>query len=68
VLTIPLEPFAMQRLQDRLKELMAYYGMTLRIAFTACDTPERQNIDAVDFAFSTGARPAQPRAAQGNER
>ena len=27
VLTIPLEPFAMQRLQDRLKDLVSGYGM-----------------------------------------
>ena len=52
VLTIPLEPFAMQRLQDRLKDLVSFYGMTLRIAFSATDTAERQELEAVDFAFS----------------
>jgi hypothetical protein len=52
VLTIPLEPFAMQRLQDRLKDLISFYGMTLRVAFTAADTPELQGLEAVDFAFS----------------
>ena len=35
VLTIPLEPFAMQRLQDRLKDLVSGYGMALRVGFTA---------------------------------
>jgi hypothetical protein len=69
VLTIPLEPFAMQRIQDRMKELMSHYGMTLRIAFSGVDTPERQPIEAIDFAFSSGPRP-QPvaRPAQANER
>src|SRR4051794_32767867 len=56
VLTIPLEPFAMQRLQDRLKELIAGLGMTLRLAFSAVDTPDRQGIEAVDFAFSASKR------------
>ena len=55
VLTIPLEPFAMQRLQDRLKDLISFYGMTLRVAFTAADTPEPQGLEAVDFAFSADA-------------
>ena len=68
VLTIPLEPFAMQRLQDRLKELVSNYGMTLRVAFAATETGERQGLDAVDFAFSSGARPAGGRAAQTGER
>ena len=61
VLTIPLEPFAMQRLQDRLKELVSKYGMTLRVAFAAADTPDRQGLEAVDFAFSAGSRP-EPKA------
>ncbi len=52
VITIPLEPFAMQRLQDRLKDLVSRYGMTLRVAFSAVDTADRQALDAVDFAFS----------------
>ena len=56
VLTIPLEPFALQRLQDRLKELISGHGMNLRIAFTATETPERQGIEAVDFAFSTAGK------------
>ena len=69
VLTIPLEPFAMQRLQDRLKELVSNYGMTLRVAFAAAETGERQGLDAVDFAFSSGSRPAQgARPAQSNDR
>jgi hypothetical protein len=60
VLTIPLEAFAMQRLQDRLKELVSNYGMAIRVAFTGTDTAERQNLEAVDFAFTSGdARPAQ---------
>jgi hypothetical protein len=63
VLTIPLEPFAMQRLQDKLKELIAGLGMTLRLAFSAADTPERQGIEAVDFAFSASKR--QERSQQG---
>jgi hypothetical protein len=64
VLTIPLEPFAMQRLQDRLKDLVSRYGMTLRVAFSAAETDERQGLDVVDFAFSsTDLRPPQrPRA------
>jgi hypothetical protein len=53
VLTIPLEPFAMQRLQDRLKDLVSFYGMTLRVAFSAAETAERQILEAVDFAFSS---------------
>ena len=53
VLTIPLEPFAMQRLQDRLKDLVSGYGMAVRIGFTAEDLPERQALEAVDFAFSS---------------
>lgn len=53
VLTIPLEPFAMQRLQDRLKDLVSGYGMAVRIGFTAEDTHERQGLEAVDFAFSS---------------
>ena len=61
VLTIPLEPFAMQRLQDRLKDLVSAHGMTLRIAFQAAETPERQALEAVDFAFSGGGAPGQSR-------
>jgi hypothetical protein len=59
VLTIPLEPFAMQRLQDRLKDLVSGYGMAVRIGFTAEENPERQALDAVDFAFSSAPRQAQ---------
>jgi hypothetical protein len=59
VLTIPLEPFAMQRMQDRLKDLVSFYGMTLRIAFSAAEVPERQHVEAVDVAFSS----SEPRAA-----
>jgi hypothetical protein len=58
VVTIPLEPFALQRLQDRLKDLVSGYGMTLRVAFSAADTSERQALEAVDFAFSAGAKGA----------
>jgi hypothetical protein len=57
VLTIPLEPFAMQRLQDRLKDLVSGYGMAVRIGFTAEENPERQVLDAVDFAFSSTPKP-----------
>ncbi len=53
VLTIPLEPFAMQRLQDRLKDLVSFYGMTLRVAFSAAETSEHQPLETVDFAFSS---------------
>jgi hypothetical protein len=60
VLTIPLEPFAMQRLQDRLKDLVAFYGMTLRVAFSAAETNERQGLDAVDFAFSSASSQQRP--------
>lgn len=56
VLTIPLEPFAMQRLHDRLKDLVSLHGMTIRVAFSAAETPERQVLEAVDFAFSSGQR------------
>jgi hypothetical protein len=56
VITIPLEPFAMQRLQERLKDLVSRYGMTLRVAFSAAETTERQALDAVDFAFSAGSK------------
>jgi hypothetical protein len=58
VLTIPLEPFALQRLQDRLKDLMSFYGMSLRVAFSAAETPDRQPLETVDFAFSSGSRHA----------
>jgi hypothetical protein len=68
VLTIPLEPFAMQRLQDRLKEMISRYGMSLRIAFAGSETEDRQNIEAVDFAFSSGPRHQGARAAQSNDR
>jgi hypothetical protein len=67
VLTIPLEPFAMQRLQDRLKDLVSGYGMSVRIGFQAEESPERQGLEAVDFAFSSTpkagseARPGQAR-------
>ncbi len=56
VLTIPLEPFAMQRLQDRLKDLVSGHGMAVRIGFSAEETPERQGLEAVDFAFSSLSR------------
>jgi hypothetical protein len=69
VLTIPLEPFALQRLQDRLKDLVSFYGMSLRIAFSAIDTPERQALEAVDFAFSSAPRQSHnSRPAQANDR
>ncbi len=69
VITIPLEPFAMQRLQDRMKELVSYYGMTLRVAFTAVEAADRQAIEHVDFAFSSSARPTQnARPAQAGDR
>ena len=42
----------MQRLQDRLKDLVSFYGMTLRIAFSGAETAQPQGLDAVDFAFS----------------
>ena len=60
VVTIPLEPFALQRLQDRLKDLVSGYGMTLRVAFNAAETGERQPLEAVDFAFSASARGGAP--------
>lgn len=56
VITIPLEPFAMQRLQERLKDLVSRHGMTLRVAFSATETTERQPLDAVDFAFSAAPK------------
>jgi hypothetical protein len=56
VITIPLEPFAMQRLQERLKELVSGYGMNVRIGFSAEETNERQILEAVDFAFSSAQR------------
>jgi hypothetical protein len=59
VLTIPLEPFALQRLQDRLKDLVSGHGMAVRIGFSAEETPERQGLEAVDFAFSSHARTQQ---------
>ena len=69
VLTIPLEPFAMQRLQDRLKDLVSGYGMAVRIGFTAEESPERQVLDAVDFAFSSAPKPTQEaRPAQARDR
>jgi len=69
VLTIPLEPFAMQRLQDRLKDLVSGYGMAVRIGFTAEESPERQVLDAVDFAFSSAPRSApEARPAQARDR
>ena len=69
VVTIPLEPFALQRLQDRLKDLVSFYGMNLRIAFTATETAERQGLEVVDFAFSSGVRSMQgARPAQASDR
>jgi hypothetical protein len=71
VLTIPLEPFAMQRLQDRLKDLVSGYGMAVRIGFQAEESPERQALEAVDFAFSSAQKVAQesrPAAGQVRER
>lgn len=68
VITIPLEPFAMQRLQDRLKELVSGYGMTVRIGFSAEETGERQVLEAVDFAFSSPQRGGQGRAAHASDR
>ena len=58
VITIPLEPLPMQRLKERLTDLVSVHGMTLRVAFAATDSTERQPIDAVDFAFSS--KPAEP--------
>jgi hypothetical protein len=58
VLTIPLEPFALQRLQDRLKDLVSAHGMAVRIGFSAEETPERQVLEAVDFAFSSLSKQA----------
>ena len=69
VLTIPLEPFAMQRLQDRLRDLVSGYGMAVRIGFTAEESADRQALEAVDFAFSSAPRSAPlPRAAQAGDR
>jgi hypothetical protein len=69
VLTIPLEPFAMQRLQDRLKDLVSGYGMSVRIGFSAEEDPERQVLEAVDFAFSSSQRTtAEARPAQARDR
>ncbi len=58
VITIPLEPLPMQRLKERLTDLVSDHGMTLRVAFAATDGTERQPIEAVDFAFSS--KPAEP--------
>ncbi len=58
VLTIPLEAPSMQRLKERLVDLVSGHGMALRVAFTATDTAERQPLEAVDFAFSS--KPAEP--------
>lgn len=70
VLTIPLEPFAMQRLQDRLRDLVSGYGMAVRVGFTATDDPDRQSLEAVDFAFSSTPRsaPGAGRPVQANDR
>jgi hypothetical protein len=68
VITIPLEPFALQRLQDRLKELVSGYGMAVRIGFSAEETQERQMLEAVDFAFSSPQRAGQARPAQAGDR
>jgi len=68
VITIPLEPFALQRLQDRLKELVSRFGMTVRIGFSAEETADRQLLEAVDFAFSSPQRSAQQGRAAQNDR
>jgi hypothetical protein len=69
VLTIPLEPFALQRLQDRLKDLVSAHGMAVRIGFSAEETPERQGLEAVDFAFSSQSKAApEPRASHARDR
>jgi hypothetical protein len=57
VLTVPLEPFALQRLQERLKDLVSNHRMTLRVAFSASETLDRQGLDSVDFAFSSSGKP-----------
>jgi hypothetical protein len=56
VITIPLEPLPMQRLKERLTDHISVHGMTLRVAFAATDSAERQPIEAVDFAFSSAPR------------
>jgi hypothetical protein len=48
----------MQRLLDRLKDLVSAHGMAVRIGFSAEESPERQMLEAVDFAFSSPSRPA----------
>lgn len=66
VITIPLEPLPMQRLKERLIELVSVHSMTLRVAFAATDSVERQPVEVVDFAFSSAAKGAnlpQPRPA-----
>lgn len=68
VLTIPLEPFAMQRLQDRLKDLVSGYGMAVRIGFQAEEVPERQGLEAVDFAFSSVSKMGQETRANSQAR
>ena len=59
----------MQRLQDRLKDLVSAHGMAVRIGFSAEETPERQVLEAVDFAFSSQPKPApDARATQARDR
>jgi hypothetical protein len=62
VVTVPLEEFSLGRLRDQIKELVSGYGLVMRMAFRAADRPERQNLDAIDFAFSSVPRAASPEA------
>ena len=62
VITVPLEEFSLGRLREQLKELVSGYGLVMRIGFRAADRPERQNLAAVDFAFSSVPRSAPPDA------
>lgn len=56
-MTIPLEEFALKRVEDNLKEYVAGYRMVLRIGFAAADMEGTQNLDRVTFTFSD-ERPA----------
>ena len=50
-ITIPLDEFALDRTNDRLKELSAGFDMAVSIAFEATAHTGRQLLDEVDIRF-----------------
>ncbi len=55
-LTIPLDEFALDRTNDRLKELSAGFDMAVSITFEAAAAAGRQLLDEVEFRFEKVGR------------